>query len=161
MRFCKISCNVPRVFVKVLLTSPALNALEIDEAVTGLVGESDPQLRSSDGSARIIFTHCTRNCAVIVIVTPGRIPTSSKVLTMLVIVIVIPGRIPTSSKGVFRLAARAYLRLAAKHHPDKAGGSREVFEKVQRAYELATSPGALHSGPDSVKLELLLRTQFL
>lgn len=46
--------------------------------------------------------------------------------------------------GVPRTAPRAeieaaYRSLRGKHHPDRAGGDSEAFQRVQRAYEEATS----------------------
>jgi DnaJ homolog subfamily A member 2 len=35
---------------------------------------------------------------------------------------------------------KAYRRLAAKHHPDKEGGSQEKFQELQAAYEVLSDP---------------------
>lgn len=55
---------------------------------------------------------------------------------------------------------KAYYRMAAKYHPDKNPDGREMFEKVQKSYEmLATSAGA--GGPDPNRLYLLMKAQVI
>jgi curved DNA-binding protein len=44
---------------------------------------------------------------------------------------------------------RAYRKLAAQHHPDKAGGNTEKFQEIQAAYETLSDPQrrAEHDNP--------------
>ena len=55
---------------------------------------------------------------------------------------------------------RAYHKLAAKYHPDKNPdpSAREIFEKVQKAYEFMASERG-HGGPDMHNVSLMLRGQ--
>ena len=55
---------------------------------------------------------------------------------------------------------KAYFRLAQKYHPDKNPAGREMFEKVNTAYEFLCSKSArVGSGPDPNNIVLVLRTQ--
>jgi DnaJ homolog subfamily C member 13 len=60
---------------------------------------------------------------------------------------------------------KAYRKLALKFHPDKNPAGREVFEKIQKAYDAITSasrPGQQGSGaggPDPVTILLMVKTQ--
>lgn len=55
---------------------------------------------------------------------------------------------------------KAYFRLAQKYHPDKNPAGREMFEKVNTAYEFLCSKSArVGSGPDPNNIVLILRTQ--
>lgn len=58
---------------------------------------------------------------------------------------------------------KAYRRQAMKYHPDKNPDGREVFEKIQKAYEALTSARSadtgVSGGPDPVSLLLIVRTQ--
>ena len=56
---------------------------------------------------------------------------------------------------------RAYHKLAAKYHPDKnpEPAAREMFEKVQKAYELLVSEPRHLGGPDPHNVSLMLRAQ--
>ena len=42
---------------------------------------------------------------------------------------------------------KAYFRLAQKYHPDKNPEGREIFEKVNKAYEFLCSAAKLKDGP--------------
>lgn len=55
---------------------------------------------------------------------------------------------------------KAYRKAAMKYHPDKNPAGREMFEKIQVAYEMLTSarPEAV-AGPDPVAITLMIRTQ--
>ena len=55
---------------------------------------------------------------------------------------------------------KAYRKAAMKFHPDKNPAGREMFEKIQVAYEMLTSarPEAI-SGPDPVAITLMIKTQ--
>ena len=55
---------------------------------------------------------------------------------------------------------KAYFRLAQKYHPDKNPAGREMFEKVNNAYEFLCSKSArVGSGPDPNNIVLVLRAQ--
>uniref|UniRef100_A0A182WKY9 J domain-containing protein n=1 Tax=Anopheles minimus TaxID=112268 RepID=A0A182WKY9_9DIPT len=55
---------------------------------------------------------------------------------------------------------KAYYRLAQMYHPDKNPNGREVFERVNRAYEFLCSRNALNTdGPNPSNIVLILRTQ--
>ncbi|KAI3379512.1 hypothetical protein SNEBB_010043 [Seison nebaliae] len=57
---------------------------------------------------------------------------------------------------------RMYFKLAQIYHPDKNSEGREMFEKVNKAYEFLcgiSKKGATVSGPDPYNVVLLLRTQ--
>uniref|UniRef100_A0A182NJR4 J domain-containing protein n=1 Tax=Anopheles dirus TaxID=7168 RepID=A0A182NJR4_9DIPT len=55
---------------------------------------------------------------------------------------------------------KAYYRLAQMYHPDKNPNGREVFERVNRAYEFLCSRNALNTdGPSPSNIVLILRTQ--
>ncbi|XP_050073180.1 dnaJ homolog subfamily C member 13 [Anopheles maculipalpis] len=55
---------------------------------------------------------------------------------------------------------KAYYRLAQIYHPDKNPNGREVFERVNRAYEFLCSRNALNTdGPNPSNIVLILRTQ--
>ena len=71
---------------------------------------------------------------------------------------------------------KAYRTLARKYHPDRNPTGRDMFERVQAAYEILTSPKArkamaqgarsdggdiLREGPDGERLRLLLHAQVL
>uniref|UniRef100_A0A3Q3W297 J domain-containing protein n=1 Tax=Mola mola TaxID=94237 RepID=A0A3Q3W297_MOLML len=55
---------------------------------------------------------------------------------------------------------KAYFRLAQKYHPDKNPDGREMFEKVNKAYEfLCTKSARILDGPDPENIILILKTQ--
>ncbi|XP_022662013.1 dnaJ homolog subfamily C member 13-like [Varroa jacobsoni] len=55
---------------------------------------------------------------------------------------------------------KAYFGLAAKYHPDKNPEGREMFEKVNKAYEfLSDASTRKTNGPDPVNLSLILKAQ--
>ncbi|KAI4878723.1 hypothetical protein NFI96_021841, partial [Prochilodus magdalenae] len=55
---------------------------------------------------------------------------------------------------------KAYFRLAQKYHPDKNPDGRDMFEKVNKAYEfLCTKSARIVDGPDPENIILILKTQ--
>ncbi|XP_035285629.1 dnaJ homolog subfamily C member 13-like isoform X1 [Anguilla anguilla] len=55
---------------------------------------------------------------------------------------------------------KAYFRLAQKYHPDKNPEGRDMFEKVNKAYEfLCTKSARVVDGPDPENIILILKTQ--
>ena len=55
---------------------------------------------------------------------------------------------------------KSYFRLAQKYHPDKNPAGRDMFEKVNNAYEFLCSKSArVGSGPDPNNIVLVLRAQ--
>ena len=55
---------------------------------------------------------------------------------------------------------KSYFRLAQKYHPDKTPAGRDMFEKVNNAYEFLCSKSArVGSGPDPNNIVLVLRAQ--
>lgn len=56
---------------------------------------------------------------------------------------------------------KAYFKLAQKYHPDKNPEGREIFEKVNKAYEFLCSAAKLKDGPDPENINLILRTQII
>ena len=65
---------------------------------------------------------------------------------------------PEAAEGTLR---RAYHKLAARYHPDKNPDpeAREMFEKVQKAYELASAEANAHGGPSAHNITLMLKAQ--
>ncbi|RNA25242.1 dnaJ -like protein, partial [Brachionus plicatilis] len=64
------------------------------------------------------------------------------------------GVLPDESK-----IRKAYFKLAQKYHPDKNPDGREIFEKVNKAYEFLCSAAKLKDGPDPHNIALILKTQ--
>ncbi|CAH1789259.1 unnamed protein product [Owenia fusiformis] len=54
---------------------------------------------------------------------------------------------------------KAYFRLAQKYHPDKNPDGRDMFEKVNKAYEFLCSKSKEVEGPDPKNLVLILHAQ--
>ncbi|XP_074640124.1 dnaJ homolog subfamily C member 13-like isoform X2 [Tubulanus polymorphus] len=54
---------------------------------------------------------------------------------------------------------KAYFRLAHKYHPDKNPDGRDIFEKVNKAYEFLCSKAKLTDGPDPMNILLILQAQ--
>ncbi|KIH65507.1 DnaJ domain protein [Ancylostoma duodenale] len=54
---------------------------------------------------------------------------------------------------------RAYFKLAARYHPDKNPEGREMFEKINTAYELLSSDAGRLSMPDAHRIVLFLQAQ--
>ncbi|KAG7262176.1 hypothetical protein CRUP_034712 [Coryphaenoides rupestris] len=55
---------------------------------------------------------------------------------------------------------KAYFRLAQKYHPDKNPEGRDMFEKVNKAYEfLCTKSARIVDGPDPENIILILQAQ--
>ncbi|KAJ3611304.1 hypothetical protein NHX12_021320 [Muraenolepis orangiensis] len=55
---------------------------------------------------------------------------------------------------------KAYFRLAQKYHPDKNPDGRDMFEKVNKAYEFLCSKSARRlDGPDPENIILILQAQ--
>lgn len=54
---------------------------------------------------------------------------------------------------------KAYFKLAQKYHPDKNPEGREMFEKVNKAYEFLCSRTKTKDGPDPQNIVLILHAQ--
>ena len=56
---------------------------------------------------------------------------------------------------------KAYFRMAQQYHPDKNPKGREMFEKVNNAYEFLCSKASKlgNSGPNPDNVVLILRAQ--
>ncbi len=55
---------------------------------------------------------------------------------------------------------KAYYKLASKYHPDKNPDGREIFEKIQKSYEILSS-NTNTEGPDPDRLVLLMKAQII
>lgn len=57
---------------------------------------------------------------------------------------------------------KAYFKLAQKYHPDKNPNGREIFEKINKAYEyLCNQSHKNKNGPNQTNISLLLKTQVI
>jgi DnaJ homolog subfamily C member 13 len=56
---------------------------------------------------------------------------------------------------------KAYFKLAQIYHPDKNPEGREMFEKVNKAYEFLCSAIKVKEGPDPENIGLILKTQII
>ena len=54
---------------------------------------------------------------------------------------------------------KAYFRLANKYHPDKNPNGRDMFERVNKAYEFLCAASKIQSGPSEFNVYLLLKAQ--
>jgi DnaJ family protein C protein 13 len=54
---------------------------------------------------------------------------------------------------------KAYFRLANKYHPDKNPTGRDMFERVNKAYEFLCAASKIQQGPNEFNIYLLLKTQ--
>lgn len=54
---------------------------------------------------------------------------------------------------------KAYFRLANKYHPDKNPNGREMFERVNKAYEFLCAASRIQQGPNEFNIYLILKTQ--
>lgn len=54
---------------------------------------------------------------------------------------------------------KEYRKLARKYHPDKNPEGREIFEKIQKAFELLSNTRTRTGGPDPVNIMLILKAQ--
>ncbi len=62
--------------------------------------------------------------------------------------------------GDSTIIRRAYFKLAQKYHPDKNPDGREMFEKINTAYEfLSSNMGRASMTPDANRIYLCLRAQ--
>ncbi|XP_055621008.1 dnaJ homolog subfamily C member 13 isoform X2 [Toxorhynchites rutilus septentrionalis] len=65
-------------------------------------------------------------------------------------------KIPKPDESIIR---KSYYRLAQMYHPDKNPKGREIFERVNRAYEYLCSRRSNNDGPSPSNIVLILRTQ--
>ena len=65
-----------------------------------------------------------------------------------------PTTAPTES-----VIRKAYFRLANKYHPDKNPDGRDMFERVNKAYEFLCAASRIQQGPNEFNVYLLLKTQ--
>lgn len=63
---------------------------------------------------------------------------------------------PRPSESMIR---KAYFVLANKYHPDKNPEGREMFERVNKAYEFLCASSRIQQGPNEFNVYLLLKTQ--
>ncbi|XP_053683789.1 dnaJ homolog subfamily C member 13 isoform X2 [Sabethes cyaneus] len=63
---------------------------------------------------------------------------------------------PQPDESIIR---KSYYRLAQMYHPDKNPKGREIFERVNRAYEFLCSRRSTNDGPNPGNIVLILRAQ--
>ena len=51
--------------------------------------------------------------------------------------------------------------MAQKYHPDKNPDGREIFEKINKAYEFLCNTIKTKDGPDPENIKLILKTQII
>ncbi|XP_064647249.1 dnaJ homolog subfamily C member 13-like isoform X1 [Lineus longissimus] len=69
-------------------------------------------------------------------------------------------RLPKGEGGHLEAKIRkAYFKLAQKYHPDKNPEGRDMFEKVNKAYEFLCSKTKVTDGPDPANIVLILQAQ--
>ena len=56
---------------------------------------------------------------------------------------------------------KEYRKLARKYHPDKNPEGREIFEKIQKAYEYLSNERNRCGGPDPINIMLILKAQII
>jgi DnaJ family protein C protein 13 len=68
--------------------------------------------------------------------------------------------LPRGEEPTEEQVRKAYRKQAMLYHPDKNPQGRDMFEKIQKAYELlSTARPAAVTGPDPVNVYLIVRTQ--
>lgn len=67
--------------------------------------------------------------------------------------------LPTGQSHEESTVRKAYFKLAQKYHPDKNPDGRDMFEKVNSAYEFVCSKNKICDGPDPQNLVLILKAQ--
>lgn len=66
---------------------------------------------------------------------------------------------PTSGPFEESKIRKAYFKMAQKYHPDKNPEGKEMFQKINKAYEHLASNKDEVCGPDPVNIRLVIKTQ--